>query len=84
MVDFISGINAPNPVQGTNKTQNKNQQKEAEATSGGNNPVDEVSISAEALDQAQAEQAARDTRSILQQQQEEALTRTGQKVDQLL
>ena len=84
MVDFISGINGPNPVQNANKTQLRgDQQKKADEVSS-TTPVDEVSISVEALDQVQAEQAARDVRNLLAQQQDEALTRTGQKVDQLL
>lgn len=81
MVDPINGVNAPNPFQ-NNRAQNKNETQRSENVRAGD-PVDAVEISSEASD-TQALQLARETRDILTEQREEALTRTGQKFDQLL
>ncbi len=81
MVETIKGVNAPNPLQ-QNRTQDKSETQRSEKVRSGE-PVDAVEISDEASE-AQALALASQTRDILAEQREEALTRTGQKVDQLL
>lgn len=70
MVDSINGAGGVPPVNNSNRAQSRNDVSSGQSAS----PVDEVSISAEAIDLAQAEQAARDARSILEQRIDAALT----------
>lgn len=77
MVDSINSNGGVPPINSTNRTQSRNDTRSADnsaASVSSNVSGDEVSISAEALDLAQAEQAARDTRSLLEERIDEALS----------
>lgn len=83
MVDSINGAGGPLPPQNTgNRTQTSKNAQRSE-TSSADATQDAVSISAEA-EETQALQLASDTRSLISQQQEDSLTRTGQRVNTLL
>ncbi len=83
MVDSIRGINGPNPLQGVSKTSARPDEGKRSEKAASSEPVDAVEISPEASE-AQALQLANETRDILTQLREEALTRGGQKFDTLL
>ncbi len=84
MVDSVGNAGGPQNLSQLNRTQNSKNAEEKR--SGGVSeaaPQDEVSLSDEAL-AAQAEQTARETRTILEEQLEETLSSDKRSVDQLL
>lgn len=67
------------------KASNKPKEKEEAEKTGGSVPVDEVSLSNEAISLAEAEASAKKVRTILEQQAEETLSgEDGNKFDTLL
>lgn len=85
MVDSINSNNGPQNLNQVNRTANsKSESQKRVDQAGGSAPVDEVQISEEALSLSEAEQTARETRTILEQQLEETLSADGRQVDRLL
>jgi len=84
MVDSINGAGGPPNVSQVSRTQNNrtSENKQAEGASSAA-ATDEVNISQEALSLSQAEQTARETRTILEEQLDEALSGGGG-LDELL
>jgi hypothetical protein len=84
MVDPIKGAGFIQAILPGGKVQNTaSHAKEAEKQRAGA-PADEVSLSLEALSLTEAEEAAARTRTILEQQTEEALSADGKRLDALL
>ena len=85
MVDSINSNNGPQNLNQVSRTSNNKSESQKRADqAGGNAPVDEVDISEEALSISEAEQTARETRTILEEQLEETLSADGRQVDRLL
>lgn len=84
MVDSINGSGGPQNLTQINRNQNaKTDEKRAEKAET-SDPVDEVSVSDEAQ-ALQAEETAKDTRTLLEQQLEAYLSpEGGRKLDKLL
>ncbi len=80
MVDPI-GSSLPPSVQAVNKARSTVQAQKSEGSAGAS---DEVSLSAEAQELAEADRLASDVREQLVQQQDETLSRTGQQLNTLL
>lgn len=85
MVDFIKGVTSIQNVLSGNKASSSPVKDEKLVDKKQHTaPVDEVQISPEALSLAEAEAAASQTRTILEQQTEEALSSGGNALDALL
>ena len=87
MVDSVSNSGLSQNLSQTNRSQNARNNERAEDERSKINPLDEVQISQEALDLAQAEEAAQktaeETRQILQNS-DETLSNDKKLVDELL
>ena len=84
MVDSINGAGSVQNVAQASRTQNtKNTAVNSASSSEGAAAIDEVSLSDEAL-AAQAEDTARQTRTILQELLDETLSTDRKRVDRLL
>ena len=81
MVDSI-GSNLPSSVQAVNKARSNAQAQKAERSEGAS-AADEVSISSEAQELAEADRLASETRDLLVQNQNETLGR-GENLNELL
>ncbi|MAI63073.1 MAG: hypothetical protein CBB87_11450 [Micavibrio sp. TMED27] len=82
MVDSISGAGGPPKVSQINRVETqRSEEKRTQASS--SSPTDEVNISEEALTLADIDQITSQTRSYLEENTDQALTRAGS-VDQLL
>jgi len=91
MVDSINSAGGPQNIAAVNRVQdNKNAEQRRSERADEAQPQDEVQLSeeAQALQASQAEQeiqqTARETRTILEEQLEEALSNNRQRVDTLL
>lgn len=75
MVDSTSGIGQIQNVSSTNRTQQNTQNRRSEESEDTQRaaPTDEVEISEDAINLAQAEQAASDVRSTLEQDETQTL-----------
>lgn len=80
MVDSI-GSSLPPSVQAVNKVRSTAQAEKSERSEGAS---DEVSLSAEAQELAEADRLAADTRELLAENPQEPLTSAGQRLNQLL
>ena len=89
MVDSINGVGGPQNLTPTNRSQNSkvSEEKRAAQSSAATPVSDEVKLSDEALSLSQAEAAeetARQTRSLLEEQLEETLSADRKRVDKFL
>ena len=82
MVDSINGAGGPSQAGQVNRTQSLKNTEEKRSERVGS-PQDEVSLSERALE-AQAEQTARETRSILEEQLSESLAADVKRVNQFI
>lgn len=84
MVDSVGGAGGPQNLSQVNRAQNnKNTEEKRSAGTGEAQAQDEVNLSEEAL-AAQAEETARQTRTILEEQLEETLSNDSKRVDTFL
>lgn len=87
MVDPVSGAGGPQNLAPTNRAQGNKQTDDKRTGEASSSPADEVQISQEALalqSEQQAEDIAKATRSLLQEQLDETLSVDRQRVDTLL
>ncbi|MEM7650897.1 MAG: hypothetical protein AAF204_02300 [Pseudomonadota bacterium] len=84
MVDSVNGAGGPQNVSQVNRTQSsRNSETRRQDQASGVEPADQVELSEEAL-VAQAEATAQETRSLLEENSEETLSSSRQRVDTLL
>lgn len=82
MVDSI-GANLPTASQAVNKARSSAQTQRSERSEGASQ-TDEVQLSSEAQELTEVDSLARETRTLLEEQQEQILSPQGQSFDELL
>lgn len=84
MVDSIGSSGNSQNVSQTNRTQNQRTKEAQGSNATSSAPQDEVQLSDEAISLAEAEQTAAETRTILEQQLDEALSNDRDRLDTLI